>query len=204
MSKKEYTTELLNLEDAEIEKMQETEKEIILQIRLKRKVHTCPKCETPTDQVHDYHLRTVRDLSIRGKALKLLYRNRRYICPACGKRFAEACAFLGRDQRFTYQVTDKIMQLLYRRWSMKDIARDTKTSVSGVSRCLALFPQGKPQNCPKCFPLTNLKETQTGRGFNVFLRRRKKDESWISCRTERFPRSSRTCSHFPTAPKCNT
>lgn len=35
MSKKEYTTELLNLEDAEIEKMQETEKEIILQIRLK-------------------------------------------------------------------------------------------------------------------------------------------------------------------------
>jgi transposase len=118
LSKKEYTTELLKLEDAEIEKMEETAEEIILQIRLKRKEHACPKCETSTDQVHDYHLRIVRDLSIRGKPLKLLYRSRRYICPACGKRFAESCAFLGRYQRFTYQVTNKIMQLLHRRWSM--------------------------------------------------------------------------------------
>ena len=42
MSEKEYTTELLKLEDAEIEKMEETEEEIILKIHLKRKLQTCP------------------------------------------------------------------------------------------------------------------------------------------------------------------
>lgn len=44
----------------------------------------------------------VRDLSIRGKPLTLLYRRRRYFCPSCGKSFSETCAFLGKYQRFTY------------------------------------------------------------------------------------------------------
>lgn len=169
MSKKEYTTELLKLEDAEIEKMKETEEEITLQIRLKRKVHTCPNCQAQTNQVHDYRLRTVRDLSIRGKPLKLLYRRRRYICSACGKRFSEDCAFLGRYQRFTYQVTDKIMQLLHRKWSMKDIAKDTQTSVSGVSRCLALFPQGKPAKLPKVLSFDEFKGNANGERFQCIL-----------------------------------
>lgn len=38
MSTKEYTTELLKLEDAQIEKLQDIEDEIILQISLKRRV----------------------------------------------------------------------------------------------------------------------------------------------------------------------
>ena len=99
MSGKEYTTELLKLEDAQIERMEETEEEIILQISLKRKMHNCPRCKAETDQVHDYRIRAVRDLSIRGKPLKLLYRRRRYFCPSFGKRFSEACAFLGKYQQ---------------------------------------------------------------------------------------------------------
>ena len=102
MSGKEYTTELLKLEDAQIERMEETEEEIILQISLKRKMHNCPRCKAETDQVHDYRIRAVRDLSIRGKPLKLLYRRRRYFCPSCGKSFSDACAFLGKYQRSTY------------------------------------------------------------------------------------------------------
>ena len=38
MSTKEYTTELLKLEDAQVEKLQDIEDEIILQISLKRRV----------------------------------------------------------------------------------------------------------------------------------------------------------------------
>ena len=126
MSGKEYTTELLKLEDAQIERMEEAEEEMILQISLKRKMHTCPRGKAKTDQVHDYRIRTVRDQSIRRKLLKLLHR----------------------------------------RWSTKDIAKDTHTSVSGVSRCLALYPQGKPTRCPGCFPLMNSKATQTVKDFN--------------------------------------
>ena len=169
MSGKEYTTELLKLEDAQIERMEETEEEIILQISLKRKMHNCPRCKAETDQVHDYRIRAVRDLSIRGKPLKLLYRRRRYFCPSCGKRFSEACAFLGKYQRFTYQVTERIMQLLHHRWSMKDIARDTRTSVSGVARCLALYPQGKPRELPRVLSFDEFKGNANGERFQCIL-----------------------------------
>lgn len=169
MSGKEYTTELLKLEDAQIERMEEAEEEIILQISLKRKMHTCPRCKAKTDQVHDYRIRTVRDLSIRGKPLTLLYRRRRYFCPSCGKSFSETCAFLGKYQRFTYQVIDRIMQLLHRRWSMKDIAKDTHTSVSGVSRCLALYPQGKPSALPRVLSFDEFKGNANGERFQWIL-----------------------------------
>ena len=169
MSGKEYTTELLKLEDAQIERMEETEEEIILQISLRRKMHNCPRCKAETDQVHDYRIRAVRDLSIRGKPLKLLYRRRRYFCPSCGKRFSEACAFLGKYQRFTYQVTERIMQLLHHRWSMKDIARDTRTSVSGVARCLALYPQGKPKELPRVLSFDEFKGNANGERFQCIL-----------------------------------
>ena len=39
MSGKEYTTELPKLEDKQIERLEETEEEIIVQISLKRKMH---------------------------------------------------------------------------------------------------------------------------------------------------------------------
>ena len=169
MSGKEYTTEGLKLEDAQIERMEEAEEEMILQISLKRKMHTCPRCKAKTDQVHDYRIRTVRDLSIRGKPLTLLYRRRRYFCPSCGKSFSETCAFLGKYQRFTYQVIDRIMQLLHRRWSMKDIAKDTHTSVSGVSRCLALYPQGKPSALPRVLSFDEFKGNANGERFQCIL-----------------------------------
>ena len=91
------SAELLKMEEVEIEKIEEDADEIVIHVCLGRKAQACKHCGQPTDRVHDYRVRQVRDLELRGKPLRL-------------------------------------MRLLRRRSSMKDIAKDTGTSVSGVHR----------------------------------------------------------------------
>ena len=62
MSTKDYSAELLKMEGVQIEKLDETEEEIILQISMERKMHICKRCGGKTDQIHDYRVREVRDL----------------------------------------------------------------------------------------------------------------------------------------------
>ena len=167
MSMKDYSAELLKMEGVQIEKLDETEEEIILQISMERKMHICKRCGGKTDRIHDYRIREVRDLELRGKPVRLLYRRRRYVCPACGKRFSEDNGFVGRYMR-THRTAEKIMHLLRRRSSMKDIAKDTGTSVSGVKRVLgASCPSPGRSDCRRPSPLTNSRATRASSPFSV-------------------------------------
>ena len=169
MSKKDYSAELLKMEGVEIEKIEEDAAEIVIHICLSRKVQVCKRCGQLTDQVHDYRVRQVRDLELRGKPLQLLYRQRRYVCPDCGKRFSEANDFVGRYMRFTHRVGEKIMTLLRRRSSMKDVAEDTGTSVSGVQRVLKMMPVSKPQRLPEAISFDEFKGNTGGQRFQCIV-----------------------------------
>ena len=61
---KDYSAELLKMEGVQIEKLDETEKEIILQISMERKMHICKRCGGKTGRIHDYRVREVRDLEL--------------------------------------------------------------------------------------------------------------------------------------------
>ena len=169
MSTKDYSAELLKMEGVQIEKLDETEEEIILQISMERKIHICKRCGGKTDQIHDYRVREVRDLELRGKPVRLLYRRRRYACPACRKRFSETNDFVGRYMRFTHRTAEKIMELLRRRSSMKDIAKDTGTSVSGVKRVLGIMPISKPQRLPQALSFDEFKGDTGGQPFQCIV-----------------------------------
>ena len=169
MSTKDYSAELLKMEGVQIENLEETEKEILLQISVERKMHICKRCGGETDRIHDYRVREVRDLELRGKPVRLLYRRRRYACPACGKRFSETNDFVGRYMRFTHRTAEKIMELLRRRSSMKDIAKDTGTSVSGVKRVLGIMPVSRPQRLPQALSFDEFKGDTGGQPFQCIV-----------------------------------
>ena len=169
MSTKDYSAELLKMEGVQIEKLDETEEEIILQISMERKIHICKRCGGETDRIHDYRVREVRDLELRGKPVRLLYRRRRYACPACRKRFSETNDFVGRYMRFTHRTAEKIMELLRRRSSMKDIAKDTGTYVSGVKRVLGIMPISKPQRLPQALSFDEFKGDTGGQPFQCIV-----------------------------------
>lgn len=197
MSRENYSAELLKMEGVRIENLEETADEIILQISLERQTQICKCCGAETDRIHDYHIRQVRDLELRGKALRLLYRQRRYVCHACGKRFSELNSFVGRYMRFTHRTGEKIMSLLRRRRSMKDVAKDTETSVSGVQRVLSMMPVSKPKRLPEAVSFDEFKGNTGGERFQCIvtdpLNRRVFD---IFCRRELWKRFRITCFPF--------
>ena len=169
MSTKDYSAKLLEMEGVRIENLEETEREIVLQISLERCAQVCKRCGAETERVHDYRVRQVRDLELRGKSMRLLYRRRRYVCPDCGKRFAEQNAFVGRYMRFTHRTGEKIMTLLRRRSSMKDIAKDTGVSVIGVQRVLKMAPVSKPSRLPEAVAFDEFKGNAGGERFQCIV-----------------------------------
>ena len=57
-------------------------------------VGTCPLCQTPTNRVHSFYQRTLSDLPMSGKRIKLQVRLRKFFCPLADcprKVFAQSC-----------------------------------------------------------------------------------------------------------------
>ena len=57
-------------------------------------VGACPLCQTPTNRVHSFYQRTLADLPVSGKRVKLLLRLRKFFCPLADcprKVFAQSC-----------------------------------------------------------------------------------------------------------------
>ena len=103
------TAKLLGLEDVIVKKVwDDGEKHI--EIELPRRRHVCPCCKAETDQIHDYRMQKIRDISSFGKNVYLHLRKRRYVCSNCGKRFYEENSFLPRYHRMTSRKNARIIE----------------------------------------------------------------------------------------------
>jgi transposase len=83
----DYTKKLLGLKDVIITGVEQKEKICFINLKMPRKLHTCPSCGNETDQIHDYRFQKVKDISAYGKFTILNLRKRRYLCHLCGKLF---------------------------------------------------------------------------------------------------------------------
>jgi len=141
--------ELLDMEAYDFEGVEQDEKQIVLNVRMKRRTQECPACRTLTDQVHDYRLQRVKDSPIQGKMVIWQYRKRRYRCPCCGKRFYESSYLLPKRHRITNRLAALGIDQLRKKQSRKEIAGSLGVSESSVGRWLNLLEFGKPSRLPK-------------------------------------------------------
>ena len=141
--------ELLDMEAYDFEGMEQSETQIVLKVRMKRRTQECPACRTPCDQVHDYRTQKVKDSPIQGKVVILHYRKRRYRCPCCGKRFYEGNYLLPKRHRITNRLAAYGIDQLGKKQSRKEIANSLGVSESSVCRWMNLLEYGKPAQLPK-------------------------------------------------------
>lgn len=134
MSQKDVIKELVGLQDAIVNKVEQNEKEIFIHIELERKKHSCPFCSHTTDKIHDYRIQKVSDIPMLGKRVYLILRKRRYLCTHCGKRFYEENTFLPKYHRLTNRMTAWIISQLKSSYSFKNIAQSCGLSQYTIMR----------------------------------------------------------------------
>lgn len=168
-----YTEKLLGLEDVILENVVETDSEKQILISMKRQPHDCPCCSMPTSTVHDYRLQKIKDIPTFGLHTVLVLRKRRYVCPSCGKRFAEKVPFLPKYQRTTNRLWVYILQQLRSAYSMKSIAQKVNVSASTVARVLD-YVSYNITSLPSVLSIDEFKGNADGEKFQCIVTNPKK------------------------------
>lgn len=164
-----YTQEILNLQDVEVEKVENLAKSLRIHIKLGRKVVNCPCCETKTSKIHDYRTQIVRDCEAFGKKVELVLRKRRYVCSKCAKRFAEPNNFLPKYHRMTSRLIEFVIEKLSDERSYTSVAIETGLSVSTVIRIFDHVQYPHIKTCPTVLSIDEFKGNTGGEKFNVIL-----------------------------------
>lgn len=164
-----YTQEILDLQDVEVEKVEKAEKVKRIHIKLVRKSVCCPRCNAETDKIHDYRTQVIKDCEAFGEKTELVLRKRRYICTACNKRFAEPNAFLPKYHRMTSRLINSILDKLTDERSFTSVARETGLSVSTVIRIFDHVQYPRMQVCPAVISIDEFKGNTGGEKYNVIL-----------------------------------
>ena len=163
------TTNLLNLQALIVNKVKETENNIIFFCSTKPSPQVCPHCREITSKIHGYRIQIFKDLSIREKFVSISLKKRRYIC-SCGKTFFENYSFLPKYYRASSRFFAAIINKLYSNRSLISIAKEYNVSSNTVSRMLKLIsPTPAPDSLPETLSIDEFKGNTNGEKFQVIL-----------------------------------
>ena len=94
-------------------------------ITLMRETQCCPVCQFETNQVKDYSTKKILHALTTNIPCHILYRARRYKCPACGKCFYEHNPFSHRNMKVSVLTVSNVLQ---------DLKKETETFTSVANR----------------------------------------------------------------------
>ena len=166
MLMKDYTAELLNLEDVIITNVENISDQLHIYIELPRTKHICPCCGAETDRIHDYRMQIIKDVPL-ARDTFLHLRKRRYRCN-CGKRFFEKNTFLPRYYRVTSRLLAEIIFAFKKVVSAKEIGCRFNVSAVTAMRYFNCFNK-KLTTLPEVISLDEFKGNSGGQKYNCII-----------------------------------
>ena len=166
MLMKDYTAELLNLEDVIITNVENISDQLHIYIELPRTKHICPCCGAETDRIHDYRMQIIKDVPL-ARDTFLHLRKRRYRCN-CGKRFFEKNTFLPRYYRVTSRLLAEIIFAFKKVVSAKEIGCRFNVSAVTAMRYFNCFNK-KLTTLPEVISLDEFKGNSGGQKYNSII-----------------------------------
>ena len=152
-----FTEELLNLQEVIVKKIEKLENITHIHIEMPVKEHICPVCGEKTKYIHDYRCRTIKDLPAFDKGVILCYRQRRYSCHNCGKRFSEQNSFVPKYYQLTRRLINKISDKTEEVCSFTSISKELNISVSTVIRIFDSITYLSPDRLPEAIAIDEFK-----------------------------------------------
>ena len=108
MLEQDYISEILDLEDVIVTKVENYPDSLHFYIKMPVQEHTCPNCGQRTSYIHNYQEQMIKDIPLGWKTY-IHVRKRRYVCPHCNKRFYEENPFLTRYHRTTTRLVAAVI-----------------------------------------------------------------------------------------------
>ena len=137
--RKNNITDLLNLQGVKQDKVKYSRNLIELWISCPAKVHVCPCCNGKTSRVHDYYQRSFNHIKVGKRNTRIYYKQRRYLCTNCGKRFAESNSFIEKFYRHSNDVVNSVFDQLTDMRNFFQIGKDNNMSATNVIRLMSKF-----------------------------------------------------------------
>lgn len=97
----EVLTQLLAVPNYQVKGIEIIDNIITLDTESTLKGAKCLRCGAYSNDLHENHPRTVRDLPISGKACYLRFVLRRFFCSQCSKPFSESLSFVQKYRDYT-------------------------------------------------------------------------------------------------------
>ena len=169
MPTSDFTPTILDLKDAIINKVENSDDSIHFFFSLKKRPHVCPVCNAVTEQVHDYRINIIKDIPVMGKRSFLHYRKRRYRCTCCGKRFYESFPQQPRYCRTTTRLAFYVINQIRYTMNIKACALSSGVSPSYIFRRMRDIRYPKPINLPKVLSIDEFRGNANGQKFQAIL-----------------------------------
>lgn len=135
------------------------------------KTEVCPKCATASSSVYDQRIVTIKDAMIRGNAVRLRIKKRRFFCKSCKKPFTEPVEGIGKGKRTTYRYQREVLWAAENFSDLKRVRKAYRCSSGFIYR--TLFTQLKTRLSAKVnYPWP----TTIGIDEHFFTRRRGRAE----------------------------
>ena len=163
-----YSEKVLGLQGVKIKNIENTEKEMLVEVELERRAHRCPACGQETERIHDYRKQIVKDIPAYGKAVFLILRTRRYACP-CGTRLIEDDTCLSGYQRMSARRLAYAISSLGKCRSYTSVAEEQGVSVSTILRLFNHVQYPRPKHLPVALGIDEFKGNSCGEKFHCIL-----------------------------------
>ena len=162
---------LLDLQGVILKKEKYSKNLIELWVECLLKEHICPSCNSSTSRVHDYYTRSFNHIMVGKRTTKIYYKQRRYVCLHCGKRFAENNSFIQKFYRHSNDVVNSVFDDLTSIKNLSQIGHDNNMSSQNVSRLMNKFMPifHNTTSLPEAIGIDEFRGNSGGNKFQVVI-----------------------------------